>query len=114
MIVPSKFRGLTRRASPCRLQKTYPRVGDTRHFGDTLDDTNHHGLPNNFFEACLPASIGLSRNDGASILIQPTVAHAGGDVYGGFGIGEDGFNRGRLGEQFNGGEIGARKRQRVE
>ena len=49
-----------------------------------------------------------------SILIQPTVAHAGGDVCGGFGKGQDGLDRGRLGEQFNGGEIGARKRQRVE
>lgn len=49
-----------------------------------------------------------------SILIQPTVPHTGGDVCGGFGKGQDGLDRGRLGEQFNGGEIGARKRQRVE
>ena len=49
-----------------------------------------------------------------SILIQPTVPHAGGNVRGGFGKGQNGLDRGRLGEQFNGGEIGARKRQRVE
>ena len=49
-----------------------------------------------------------------SILIHPTVAHAGGDMRSGFGKGQDGLDRGRLGEQFNGGEIGARKRQRVE
>ena len=49
MIVPSKFRRSSPPSVSGRLQKTYPRVGDTRHFGDTLDDTNHHGLPNNFF-----------------------------------------------------------------
>ena len=49
-----------------------------------------------------------------SILIHPTIPHAGGDVRSGFGEGQDGLDRGRLGEQFNGGEIGARKRQRVE
>ena len=92
----------------------YPRVGDTRHLGDTLGATNHNGLPNNFFEACLRTSFGLRRNDGPSILIYPTFAHAGGDVRSGFREGQNGLDRGRLGQQFNGGEIGARKRQRVE
>lgn len=59
-------------------------------------------------QACRPAG------RKPSILIHPTVAHTGGDVRGGFGKGQDGLDRGRLGEQFKGGEIGARKRQTVE
>ena len=35
-------------------------VGDTLHL-DTLGATNHNGLPNNFFEACLRTSFGLKQ-----------------------------------------------------
>ena len=79
-----------------------------------MGDINHNGLPNNFFEACLPALFGLRGNDGPSILIHPTVAYADGDVRSGCREGQNGLDRGRLGEQFNGCEIGPRKRQRVK